>query len=1000
MALTPYQKARVDASNAKSKASQEARKQAASNVKPTGIVHSVAGETAAQRTARTQANVKSAAAQTAAVLHPAPGSNKPKLSSNKGQVYSGSKLVADYGYGAQADALANRYVTTNGQNFGAQARSEGQAVTPELAPYSPVPAMPVVTPVQAPVKNTAPVERNVDAEAAARDRISTERNIDTTKASAATLSLLNEAVNEDVYGKSRPNFAKSQTVTQPKVVDSTPDITTSSEVASIVTSDSAEKYQADALANITDLQGQSFDTAASGFDGLIGTDYDVLSAQAAGIDAQALLEERRSFYQEQYISLKSETSRIYAEKAADYKQQAAQAMGSTISQLAAMGALGTTTAGIQYVNDVDRVNQAKLVSFAAEEASALETAYNAFREADFDTAKEMIDNAKATREEIRTIKTEALANQKTVLELKKLEREDASQTITAMVESGLDINTLPEGYLSYLDAKGGYASGTSEGLWNVAQKERALKDIKDEQALQTESLNNAKKLVEVLNDIPVGQSVSIDGVNYMSIQKGDVTTGSEMDSNGNVTVWSLNKDTGDIKTYSMGNIGSPEGWELTERNGIAGLVNTKTGAVKVLGDSSSPNFGHAEGGILDLFPQGSISSIRRHQNEGSYARNVWMDAQCGSWTNDMTGIGVGDTWEQKQSKMTNVLSDNIQERLSQPPSAGDVFVQKIGSSNLGHVGIVNSATPIYNEAGEIVDYELTLSESNWSTTKSADVLSANGIDPSILNDPTVAQRGIGIVTHNRTMKLSDKKLTGFASPGFKNPAYNFIGTDSSAETSSAMDTFLSQEDTGDESASIPQQTQIRKEILNDSAITQYSALKNSYSSLDAVAKQALSAPTDESRAQTDQALITLFNKMLDPTSVVREGEYARTTQGQSVLSRAQGYIQQLTVGGEGIDDATRQAAVDVAKTLFDVAKGQYQDSVDFYIPVLEQYGLDPKLFIKGYATYSPTTEGNGDVQSGDQFVYTDRNDPDIQEAINAGYTVETRIDGTVVVTAP
>jgi hypothetical protein len=42
-----------------------------------------------------------------------------------------------------------------------------------------------------------------------------------------------------------------------------------------------------------------------------------------------------------------------------------------------------------------------------------------------------------------------------------------------------------------------------------------------------------------------------------------------------------------------------------------------------------------------------------------------------------------------------------------------------------------------------------------------------------------------------------------------------------------------------------------------------------------------------------QTIVTAFNKILDPTSVVRESEYARTPEGQSYLERLQGKYEQL-----------------------------------------------------------------------------------------------------------
>lgn len=49
-----------------------------------------------------------------------------------------------------------------------------------------------------------------------------------------------------------------------------------------------------------------------------------------------------------------------------------------------------------------------------------------------------------------------------------------------------------------------------------------------------------------------------------------------------------------------------------------------------------------------------------------------------------------------------------------------------------------------------------------------------------------------------------------------------------------------------------------------------------------------------------QAIITTYNKILDPTSVVREAEYTRTGEGQSLLDRLSGQAQRLSQGGAGV----------------------------------------------------------------------------------------------------
>lgn len=51
---------------------------------------------------------------------------------------------------------------------------------------------------------------------------------------------------------------------------------------------------------------------------------------------------------------------------------------------------------------------------------------------------------------------------------------------------------------------------------------------------------------------------------------------------------------------------------------------------------------------------------------------------------------------------------------------------------------------------------------------------------------------------------------------------------------------------------------------------------------------------------TTQAIVTTFNKILDPTSVVRESEYDRTGAGQALLDNIQGKIARISQGGAGL----------------------------------------------------------------------------------------------------
>lgn len=101
---------------------------------------------------------------------------------------------------------------------------------------------------------------------------------------------------------------------------------------------------------------------------------------------------------------------------------------------------------------------------------------------------------------------------------------------------------------------------------------------------------------------------------------------------------------------------------------------------------------------------------------------------------------------------------------------------------------------------------------------------------------------------------------------------------------------------------------------------------------------------DEARnlIAVDQALITLFNKMMDPTSVVRESEYARTPGDMAMLDVAKGAVAKVTEGGAGLTDPGREAIFEMANKFASVAGKKYSATADFYKGVAErrEYNTD------------------------------------------------------------
>lgn len=114
------------------------------------------------------------------------------------------------------------------------------------------------------------------------------------------------------------------------------------------------------------------------------------------------------------------------------------------------------------------------------------------------------------------------------------------------------------------------------------------------------------------------------------------------------------------------------------------------------------------------------------------------------------------------------------------------------------------------------------------------------------------------------------------------------------------------------------------------AVLQFEQMK---SSLDAV-------KSGKSPAGSQGVLVT-FQKLLDPLSVVRESEYARSAEGLGILSQLQGKFDQIKNGGAGVPTKDLEDFVSVAKQFADNQRKYAQTSKDQIDKIATSYGLDP-----------------------------------------------------------
>jgi hypothetical protein len=115
---------------------------------------------------------------------------------------------------------------------------------------------------------------------------------------------------------------------------------------------------------------------------------------------------------------------------------------------------------------------------------------------------------------------------------------------------------------------------------------------------------------------------------------------------------------------------------------------------------------------------------------------------------------------------------------------------------------------------------------------------------------------------------------------------------------------------------------------------------------------------------TSQAIITTFNKILDPTSVVRESEYDRSPQGQALIGQIEGKINAITQGGPGLTKQSLKELVDLGKAFAEGA----QANIDIKNAMAREeamfFGLNPDFIVpEADVTYSGSANNDPEVQA-------------------------------------
>ena len=145
---------------------------------------------------------------------------------------------------------------------------------------------------------------------------------------------------------------------------------------------------------------------------------------------------------------------------------------------------------------------------------------------------------------------------------------------------------------------------------------------------------------------------------------------------------------------------------------------------------------------------------------------------------------------------------------------------------------------------------------------------------------------------------------------------------------------------------------LRQELINRPEVKDYMTVSTSIRSMESLLNSALSGNA-QNQVALDQGLITMYNKLTDPNSVVRESEYARTSENLPVVNRILGAIGKLQAGGAGMTNDDREALVIGAKIIGNERGKTFKGTVDSYSNLANQYKIDPNLITGALPTFTP-----------------------------------------------
>lgn len=425
----------------------------------------------------------------------------------------------------------------------------------------------------------------------------------------------------------------------------------------------------------------------------------------------------------------------YLNKQFDREAQATAAAqrgeaGTANLQLARMGAF-TAASGVDYGFKMAERHRSELGALEDKRRAALAAAQDAYDQDSLKIAYKQLEDARNAKKDAAEAKAAQLDEMMKYEQLRKYERDNASDFFKGLSAAGMSLDDLPKDYLAEkfpnLDKGDALTLFSTHKLDQDSKKldEQIKQMTLDEKKLSIEdrpldrqkklmdiqasaqnfarnTLDQTAKLQEVMAKWPKGVPLQIGDASFMGIDGGAI-----FEASGDGIGRLLYKDeNGKDAVMNMEFIGDPADLITEYHNGVPVLVNKKTRMQAPITRGVPGQQPDAAIGWEKYFPTDSVGG------------------QCGAFVHSLVdGYPKGlNKIEEKKTAM-NVPKGSI-------PRVGDVVIQDV-NTEFGHVAVVNWVGPGAN--GETI---VRLTESNYNSKTKPEKVSHTR--PLSINDPSIA----------------------------------------------------------------------------------------------------------------------------------------------------------------------------------------------------------------------------------------------------------------------